>query len=79
MSTKFNSRVVSVVYQRPPLLKNNIRVFFFRATTYFINRKSSYMSKQTWKLKDKDRPGENSCPGHFAEKNLTDRKIQNHP
>jgi hypothetical protein len=35
------------------------------------------MSKQTWKLKDKDRPGENSCPRHFAEKNLTDRKIQN--
>jgi hypothetical protein len=37
------------------------------------------MSKQTWKLKDKDRPGENSCPGHFAEKNLKDGKIQNHP
>jgi hypothetical protein len=51
----------------------------FRATTYFINRKSSYMSKHTWKLKDKDRPGENSCPGHFAERILKDRKIQNHP
>jgi hypothetical protein len=37
------------------------------------------MSKQTWKLKDKDRPEENSYPGHFAEKNLKDRKIQNYP
>jgi hypothetical protein len=37
------------------------------------------MSKYMWKLKDKDRPGENSYPGHFAERILKDRKIQNHP
>jgi hypothetical protein len=59
--------------------KLEAQCFFFRATTYFINRKSSYMSKQTWKLKDKDRPGENSCPEHFANRNLKDGKIQNHP
>jgi hypothetical protein len=28
-----------------------------------------------WKLKDKDILGENSCPGHFAERTLKDRKI----
>jgi hypothetical protein len=28
-----------------------------------------------WKLKDKDRPGENSYSGHFAERILKDRKI----
>jgi hypothetical protein len=33
------------------------------------------MSKQTWKLKNKDRLGENSYPGHFAKKTLKDRKI----
>jgi hypothetical protein len=38
------------------------------------------MNKQTWKLKDKDRPKENSCPVvHFAERIVKDRKIQNHP
>jgi hypothetical protein len=50
---------------------------FFRATTSFINRKSSYLNKQTWKLKDK--PEENSCADNFANRTLTDRKIQNHP
>jgi hypothetical protein len=28
-------------------------------------------------LKNKDRRGENSCPGHIAKKTLNDRKIQN--
>jgi hypothetical protein len=43
---------------------------------YFIKLGSNYMSKHTWKLKDnKDRPGENSCPGHFADRTLKDRKI----
>jgi hypothetical protein len=37
------------------------------------------MNKQTWKLKDKDRKGENNCLGHFAERILKDRKIQNNP
>jgi hypothetical protein len=31
------------------------------------------------KAKDKDRSGENNCPGHFAGKTLKDRKIQNYP
>jgi hypothetical protein len=37
------------------------------------------MSKQTWKLKDKDRLGENGCPEHFEERTLKNRKIQNLP
>jgi hypothetical protein len=55
----------------------SVPTFFLRATTYFINRKSSYMTKQMWKRKD--RPGENSCPKIFAERTLKDRKIQNDP
>jgi hypothetical protein len=31
-----------------------------------------------WKLKDKDRPEENSYPEYFAKKILKDGKIRNH-
>jgi hypothetical protein len=33
------------------------------------------MNKEMWKIKEKDRAGENSCPGFFPERILKDRKI----
>jgi hypothetical protein len=54
-----------------------VKKHFFRATTYFINRKSSYNNKKIWKLENN--PGGNIFLGNSADRIIKDRKIQSYP